>query len=162
MTGTPPVLKKVSCNLQDACDGVASVLTFAELLATASQSPKHLQSSLRRRRKRPFFCRVVCDGVASVLFFAEFFATASQASCFLQSSLRRRRKRLVFCRALCDGVASYSANCRKLFFAYIVLLTLIKHQIRKISRKFVPTNTNNNLINYNLSWTMLYFGLLNR
>ena len=51
MTGTPPVLKKVSCNLQDACDGVASVLTFAELLATASQSPKHLQSSLRRRRK---------------------------------------------------------------------------------------------------------------
>ena len=148
MTGTPPVLKKVSCNLQDACDGVASVLTFAELLATASQSPKHLQSSLRRRRKRPFF--------------AESFATASQASCFLQSSLRRRRKRLVFCRALCDGVASYSANCRKLFFAYIVLLTLIKHQIRKISRKFVPTNTNNNLINYNLSWTMLYFGLLNR
>ena len=82
MTGTPPALKKVSCNLQDACDAVASVLTFAELLATASQSPKHLQSSLRRRRKRPFF--------------AESFATASQASCFLQSSLRRRRKRLVF------------------------------------------------------------------
>ena len=51
MTGTPPALKKVSCNLQDACDAVASVLTFAELLATASQSPKHLQSSLRRRRK---------------------------------------------------------------------------------------------------------------
>ena len=82
MTGTPPVLKKVSCNLQDACDGVASVLTFAELLATASQSPKHLQSSLRRRRKRPFFCRVVCDGVASILFFAEFFATPSPMSCF--------------------------------------------------------------------------------
>ena len=94
MTGTLPALKKVSCNLQDACDAVASVLTFAELLATASQSPKHLQSSLRRRRKRPFFCRVVCDGVASVLFFAEFFATASQTSCFLQSSLRRRRKLL--------------------------------------------------------------------
>ena len=94
MTGTPPVLKKVSCNLQDACDAVASVLTFAELLATASQSPKHLQSLLRRRRERPFFCRVVCDGVANVLFFAEFFATASQTSCFLQSSLRRRRKLL--------------------------------------------------------------------
>ena len=67
MTGTLPALKKVSCNLQDACDAVASVLTFAELLATASQSPKHLQSSLRRRRKRLVF---------------------------LQSSLRRRRKLL--------------------------------------------------------------------
>ena len=51
MTGTPPALKKVSCNLQDACDGVASGLTFAELFATASQASCFLQSSLRRRRK---------------------------------------------------------------------------------------------------------------
>ena len=38
MTGTLPALKKVSCNLQDACDGVASVLFFAEFFATASQA----------------------------------------------------------------------------------------------------------------------------
>ena len=80
MTGTPPALKKVSCNLQDACDGVANVLTFAELLATASQASCFLQSSLRRRRKRLVFCRALCDGVANVLFFAELFATASQAT----------------------------------------------------------------------------------
>ena len=51
MTGTPPALKKVSCNLQDACDGVANVLFFAEFFATASQTSCFLQSSLRRRRK---------------------------------------------------------------------------------------------------------------
>ena len=80
MTGTPPALKKVSCNLQDACDAVASVLTFAEFFATASQASFFLQSRLRRRRERLVFCRVLCDGVANVLFFAELFATASQAT----------------------------------------------------------------------------------
>ena len=57
--------KIVSCILQDACDAVASVLTFAELFATASQASCFLQSCLRRRRKRPVFCRVLCDSVAS-------------------------------------------------------------------------------------------------